>query len=149
MIYIVKNMANIRKMMYPRDVLIKLESEEYKKFVENLPRTKSFSDAIREYIKSCNEELEKKKNLNSPNYSAVKETNNDDIYHKYISNNNNATLDIYLLLNDDIRETIWKIQDVETLAKIEKKGFIVNTVAKTRKRELLPIEKLKNEMMNK
>lgn len=70
-------MANDKQLENPKPRLITLEKEEYEKFINNLPRNKSFDKAIREYIKSCNEESEKIKNVNSPNYSAVAITNNN------------------------------------------------------------------------
>lgn len=119
-----------------RVVPLNLEAEEYDKFVENLPRKKSVSEAIREYMKSVNDEAEKIKNLNSPNYSAVK-----DIYDIYISssetNKVNSTLDIWLLDKRDIVNHIDSISDIKTLAQIEDKGKVFYTIAQTRKRKIL------------
>lgn len=136
-------MANIKKMENPRDVLIKIDRKEYETFVENLPRTRTFSDAIRKYIKSCNEEHEKEKNLNSPNYSAIqiKLTNEND-QPTYTD----TKLDIYLLSYSDIVHHIDTINDVKTLGDLERKGEIVRNVARTRKSKRIGIENALKEM---
>lgn len=69
-------MSREKKMENPKPRLVTLERDEYEKFLNNLPRRKSFDAAIREYIKSCNDETDKEKNLSSPNYSAITIGNN-------------------------------------------------------------------------
>jgi len=122
---------------YTKVVPLNLEADEYEKFQHNLPRTKSVSEAIREYIKSVNDEVEKIKNLNSPNYSAVKETLKLYNYITPETNKGNSTLDIWLLDKREIVDHIDSINDIHTLAQIEDKGKVFFTIAQTRKRRIL------------
>lgn len=66
--------------------------------------------------------------------------------HQDSSNNNNATLDIYLLSKHDIVKHIDEIDDIKTLVQIEEKGKVMHTVARNKKLERIPIERLKREM---
>lgn len=142
-------MTNIKKMENPKPILITVEKEEYEKFIASLPRTKAFSEAIREYIKSVNDEGEKIKNLSSPNYSAIQNelisyettTNKPNIY--------NNSLDIYLLPDKEIVNYLDRIEDIHILAQIEIKSRIFHNIAKKRKLEKLPLEKLRNEQKQK
>jgi len=133
----------------PKGVLIHVDKEDYDVFVNNLPRYKNFSEAVREYIKSCNEEALKEKNLNSPNYSAMQqvlvshETTTQPTY------TNNSTLDIYLLSHKDIVKHLDKIEDVKTLGDLERKGEIIKNIARTRKLKRVGIDNALREMNQK
>lgn len=120
---------------YTKVVPLNLEAGEYEKFQNNLPRTKSVSEAIREYIKSVNDEVEKIKNLSSPNYSAIGVQYGYNKPSEVIKGN--STLDIWLLDKRDIVNHIDSISDIKTLAQIEDKGKVFYTIAQTRKRKIL------------
>ena len=120
------------------------EREVFFYLKENLPKGIDVSDEINRLLKERVEDLQKEKNVSSQNYSPIRSelvsytTNKPDNY-------DNTTLDIYLLSNDDIREKIWNINSVKTLGEIERKGEVIRNVAKTKKLELIPIEKFKNQ----
>src|SRR5215217_806449 len=60
-------------------VPLNLDYDEYQEFADSLPRGKSVSKEIRQYIKARNAERKKIKNLNSPNYSAIATRGSIDI----------------------------------------------------------------------
>lgn len=140
-------MANIRKYDQPKHTDLIVETKEYREFVDSLPRSKSFNDAINEYMKSANEERKKELALTSPDNSAVKSSR----YISYIppeTNKVNATLDNWIekVTKHEIVEYIDKVETVQELAQIQEKGYVMFTVARKRKQDLLPAEKYKNEM---
>jgi hypothetical protein len=134
------------KVNNPRTISLVVNNEEYEEFKKLLPRDTTVGEYIRKVMREEVELQKKEEALNSPNYSPVREP---IIYNKEETIKHNSTLDIYLLEKRDIVKYIDKIDDVPTLAKIEEKSYVFYSVAKTRKKERLPLYKLQNEVKSK
>jgi len=108
----------LKKMMHPRSICIVVDGDIFDKFVEQLPRRKPVSEAIRELINIQVEETEKEKNAYSPRFdqSAIKAINNklsDDF--NLSQRNKQPTIDFFCIQREDIPKLVGQIDDKQEL----------------------------------
>lgn len=106
---------NTPKLKHPRTITIIVEDERYQRFLDGLPRRKGFSQAMRELMDSVIDEQEKEKNLNAPNYGAIRIQESN---FNTQSDDKNLSLDLFSVERSDIPEIINEIERKALLGKL-------------------------------
>ena len=114
---------------------IMVDPKIYDKFVDTLPRNKSFGEAMREYMTAVVEEEEKKKKVVPPAKGAIIYTHESN---KKVSEQ--ITLDIYKMDKIEVRNTLRKIEDPRKLIDVRDTAEIIlsdsNFVLKALRRKI-------------
>lgn len=138
--YLIMIMARPPELKYRIPKTINFEYQDIMEF-EKLVGKDNVSREIRAFIKKFVEEEKKGEASLDPLNLARQQ------YHAFLESTDgiNSTLDIYLLSKKDIVEYIDRIEDIKILAQIQDKAHVFETVAKTKKLELLPLERFRND----
>lgn len=122
----------VTTMPFERDVFFYLK--------ENLPKGTDLADEINMFLKEKMEFMQKEKNLNSPNYSAIGNIDSDITNESQI-NKHNETLDLYLLSQSEINKKLDTISDKQTLIDIKVKAENIVNITRTSIKNILEDEK--------
>lgn len=113
-------MVRPRNINNPRTVTLIVDGDVYDKFIEQLPRKKGTSEAIRELITAQVEETEKIKNLNSLDQSAIKSINiklSEDF--KISEQNKQPKIDFFCIERNDVPRLVQSVDEKYTLGLME------------------------------
>jgi hypothetical protein len=125
-------------MVRPREgnykiISVNLDPNETDKFVERLKHNQSLSEVFRDFIKDENQRMDAEKNelasTECPILSSSLPYNNTNNKHK------NFTLDVFSKPKE-LTQLINLIESKEELLTLQKNGYIIQTVAKTRRLRL-------------